>query len=292
VAEQTAGGNAAPGERTGAWTPVLTAQLYPRIEHLLIELLSELSPTDWNRPTLAPQWKVRDVAAHLLDTQLRRLSIARDGHVIDGPRLASPGDLVSFINRLNREGVALYRRLSRSLLISLMKVTSHECAEYHQSLDPFGRASFAVTWAGQAESQNWFDTAREYTERWHHQEQIRLAVGRPGIMTRELYHPVLGTFMRALPHHYRGVERATGCVLRVSVAGDCGGDWHLRREPSAWRPLVTVSEEPAAQVTIPQEIAWQLFTKGIDRQAAAQQMIFGGDSDLARHVLSMLTIVA
>ena len=120
-----------------------------------------------------------------------------------------------------------------SVLISLLKVTASESSEYHQSLDPFGRARFAVSWAGEAESRNWFDTAREYTERWHHQQQIRLAVDRPGIMTRPLDYPVLDTFMRALPYHYRDVERAAGVTLRVRVSGDCGGDWHLCRASAA-----------------------------------------------------------
>jgi uncharacterized protein (TIGR03083 family) len=271
--------------------PILTAQLFPRIEHLLIELLSTLAPGDWERPTLAPGWTVKDVAAHLLDTQLRKLSIARDGHLVERPQLASPADLVAFVDRLNREGVAFYRRLSPAVLVSLMKAASEESAEYHQSLDPFGRARFAVSWAGEADSQNWFDTAREFTERWHHQQQIRLAIGRTGIMTRDLYYPVLDTFMRALPHHYRDVERAAGVVLRVSVPGDCGGAWHLWRESSAWKLIVATNAEPAAHVTIPQEIAWQLFTKGIDRHAAAAQMAFAGDLELGRHILSMLTIV-
>jgi hypothetical protein len=52
--------------------------------------------------------------------------------------------------------------------------------------------------AGEARSLNWFDTARELTERWHHQEQIRFATNLPGIMTRDLYHPVLDCFLRGL----------------------------------------------------------------------------------------------
>ena len=54
---------------------------------------------------------------------------------------------------------------------------------------------------------NWFHLAREFTERWHHQQQIRLATERDGIMTRELYHPVLECFMRALPFAFRDKHR-------------------------------------------------------------------------------------
>jgi len=169
-----------------ALEPIRTAHLFPKIETLLIELLRTLTPDEWEMQTVSPKWKVKDVAAHLLDTQLRKLSVGRDGHAAEKPTSGSPADLVAFVNRLNQEGVALYRRLSARVLISLMEAASRESAEYHQSLDPFAPAAFAVSWAGEERSLNWFDTAREFTERWHHQQQIRLAVNRPGIMTPEL----------------------------------------------------------------------------------------------------------
>jgi hypothetical protein len=51
----------------------------------------------------------------------------------------------------------------------------NKSARFHKSLDPLAPAAFAVSWAGEETSSNWFDTARELTERWHHQQQIRLA---------------------------------------------------------------------------------------------------------------------
>src|SRR5262249_9675682 len=150
-------------------------------------------------------WKVKDVAAHLLDTQLRKLSIVRDGYSAEVPDFRKPNGLVDFVNRLNAEGVALYRRLSPPVLIDLMALASRQMIAYHQSLDPHADAVFSVSWAGESRSKNWFDTARELTERWIHQQQIRVAVDRPGLMSRELFFPVLDTFMRALPFVFRNV---------------------------------------------------------------------------------------
>ena len=73
----------------------------------------------------------------------------------------------------------MYGRLSPAVLISMMEVASREYAEFHQALDPMAEAEFSVSWAGEEKSLNWFDTARELTERWHHQQQIRLATNRP-----------------------------------------------------------------------------------------------------------------
>jgi uncharacterized protein (TIGR03083 family) len=268
--------------------PILTAHLFPKIEEMLVALLRSLGADDWERQTIAPKWKVKDVAAHLLDTQLRKLSIARDGYLPPSPPIT---DLVAFIDRLNQEGVMLYRRLSPPLLISLMELASRQSAEYYISLDPFSPAPFSVSWAGEAVSLNWFDIAREFTERWHHQQQIRLAVGRPGIETRELYHPVLDCFLRALPYTYRDVPAETGTVLQFEISGDSGGTWWLYRDGNSWRLVEHASGEVTSKVIIPQEIAWRVFTKGIDRASALAQTCAEGSEQLGLRVLTMKGIV-
>jgi len=81
-------------------------------------LLRSLNSEDWEKQTIVPEWKVKDIAAHLLDTQLRKLSSGRDEYFSEIPDLSAQTDLVDFINRLNREGVSIYRRLSPHVLIS------------------------------------------------------------------------------------------------------------------------------------------------------------------------------
>jgi uncharacterized protein (TIGR03083 family) len=272
--------------------PILAAHLFAKLEALLIELLRSLRPDEWELQTVAPAWKVKDVAAHLLDTQLRKLSLARDGYVPEAaPRVASAADLVAFINRLNHEGVATYRRFSPQVLTSLMEMASAQSAEYHGALDPLADAAFAVSWAGESQSANWFDTARELTERWHHQQQIRLAVRKPGIMTREFYHPVLDCFMRGLPFAYRDQLAPEGTLAQFDIAGDCGGSWYLLREASAWRLVSSPPTAPVSQTEIPQDIAWLIFTKGMDRDTARRQVKLTGNPNVGLHILQMVAIV-
>jgi uncharacterized protein (TIGR03083 family) len=169
--------------------PMFTAHLFPKVEEKLIELLRSLAPEDWEKQTLAPKWKVKDVAAHLLDTETRGLAAACRGYKPENSKKLTPDKLLALINNLNTEGVRMYGRLSSEELISKMEDASRELANYVQALDPFAPAIFPVSWAGEEESPNWFHTAREFTERWHHQQQIRVAVDKPGIMTREYYFP-------------------------------------------------------------------------------------------------------
>jgi hypothetical protein len=173
----------------------------------------------------------------------------------------------------------------------MMKVAYEQSAGFHESLDPFAPAAFSVSWAGEATSLNWFDTARELTERWHHQQQIRLATNRPGIMTPDLYRPVLDCFMRGMPHHFRDVEAPSGAALLVEITGECGGFWCLSKGPAGWSLANAPSEDFAARVAIPEQLAWRLFTKGIDRDLAREQIEILGNHELGERVLHLTAIV-
>jgi uncharacterized protein (TIGR03083 family) len=271
--------------------PILCAHLLRRVDEKLGELLGSLESSEWELQTVAPLWKVRDVAAHLLDTVLRKLSMVRDSCYVEAVNIRSPQDVIALVNRLNAEGVTVYRRLSPPVLIDMMKAACQQSARFHESLDPFAPARFAVSWAGEETSLNWFDTARELTERWHHQQQIRLAVNRPGIMTPDLYHPVLDCFVRGLPHVYRDVDAPVGTVLLLEISGECGGQWFLSRGSTGWDFVSGSAGEFASRVKIPQEWAWRVFTKGIDRDAARAQIEIEGNQDLGEKVLRLTAIV-
>jgi uncharacterized protein (TIGR03083 family) len=271
--------------------PIICAHLLRRVDEKLIELLGSLEPNEWDLQTIAPLWKVRDVAAHLLDTTLRKLSMVRDQCYVEAVNIRSRQDLLTLVNRLNREGVAVYRRLSPRVLIDMMKDACEQSARFHESLDPFAPAAFAVSWAGEESSLNWFDTARELTERWHHQQQIRLATNRPGIMTPELYHPVLDCFVRGLPHTYRDVDAPLGTALLLEISGECGGRWFLSRGSTQWDFVSRADRDFASRVIIPEALAWRLFTKGVDRNSARAQIEVEGDRDLGEKVLHLTAIV-
>src|SRR4029079_2808652 len=92
-----------------------------------------------------------------------------------------------------------------------------------------------VDWAGPEPAPVWMHVAREYTERWLHQQQIRDALGRRGLMERRMFAPVLDTFVRALPHRFRDVASSDGTHVRLTITGNAGGMWSLIRERGGWR---------------------------------------------------------
>src|SRR5689334_14924854 len=104
-------------------SPILVADLFPEITSRLVVLLRSLPPSDWHLATVSSRRTVKDIASHLLDGSLRRLSMQRDGYrPADGrsqPRAGEP--LIDFLNRLNDEWETGTRRLSPKVLTDLIE---------------------------------------------------------------------------------------------------------------------------------------------------------------------------
>ena len=254
--------------------PILTVHRFAPLHDKLVKLLRELTPAEWSAPTVAGDWTVKDVAAHLLDTAIRRLAIQRDGHIRPGP--FDP-------NAMNRVWVEASRRLSPNVLVEMIDRYGLQQILYFESLDPFADAEWGVQWAGEERSPMWFDMARELTERWHHQEQIRNAVGRPSLT--EHLGVVIETFVRALPHTYRRVSapESTSVVLKIDDAV-----WSLVRE-TGWMLYEGEAESPTTRITMEGDVAWRVFTKGLKRENVTA--LVDGERELAEPVLSMVAVI-
>ncbi|QIX59769.1 maleylpyruvate isomerase family protein [Hymenobacter sp. BT18] len=272
--------------------PIQTVHLFPVLDEHLLTLLRGLRPEQWELPTVAPKWRVRDVALHLLDGNLRTLSMLRDGYFGQAPASTDYAGIVQFLNELNHGWVQAGQRLSPAVLTWLLEVSGPEYCRLLASLDPQAPAVFSVAWAGEQESRNWFHVARDYTEKWHHQQQIRQAVGEEQVLlTTELYHPFLQTCLRAWPWHYRYVAASEGTIVSLHITGDGGGHWQLRCTAGAWQLQETEATEPAARITLAGQVAWRLFTKSLPRTAAEAHVHFAGDLALAEPFFSLLTVM-
>lgn len=273
--------------------PIIAAPLFPGLHAELLALLDGLTPEQWAAPTVAAGWSVKDMAAHLLDTDLRRLSGQRDGHSGVPPQrpIESYRDLVDFLDQLNAEWVRAAKRISPRMLIAMLAITGPQLAELFAGLDPLAPAPIGVAWAGEEHSPNWFDIAREYTEKWMHQQQIRDAVGAPGLTARQWLHPVLDTFVRGLPHTFRDVAAPDGAAVTLELAGEAGGDWTLLRQNGRWRLHTGRPDAPDALVALDQGSAWRLFTKGLSPAEAQQRARIEGDAALGRRTLELVAIM-
>jgi len=267
---------------------IIVDRFAPLRAHLLT-MLAELSESDWSRPTAAPGWSVKDVAAHLLGGDVAILSGKRDGFR-SNQNINSHIELIKLVNRLNAEWVLALRRLSPRLICEFLAFCGPEVEACFSSLDPM-KIGDAVSWAGPEPAPVWFDLAREFTERWHHQQQIRDATGRPPLYDPYFLAPVLDTFVRGLPHAFRNATAPEGTVVRFEISGNAGGIWYVYKPAPAWILLAESSIKPTTSVVLPQGVAWRLFTKGIDGGKARGLATIDGRTELADPIFATTAII-
>jgi len=269
--------------------------LFPGERSALLALLADLATDDWHRPTACPGWSVKDVAAHLLADDLGRLSRGRDGHsdpdFAAGLDVSTFAGLVAAIDRQNDRWVRAARRLSPGVLIDLLRFSGEATDAYFATLD-LDALGGPVDWAVPDPAPVWLDLGREYTERWVHQQHIRDAVDRPGLKDRFWLHPVLATFAHGLRRALASASAAVGTTVDLTVTGAAGGTWTALKTAAGW-VLAEKGEEPAAAaVSLDQETAWRLFTKGIAPSEAKRLAVVDGDHRLADRVFETVAVLA
>src|SRR5712691_4582243 len=208
--------------------PIMVIDLFPQERKQLLELFSELEPEEWEKPTICPGWTVKDIGLHLLGDDIGYLSRTRDSFsnpFFQNKDLHEWKGLVQNINEANELWVKATARISPKLLIDLLELTGEQFYDYMQTLDQMAKGG-VVSWAGPDPAPVWLDSAREYTERWVHQQKIRDAVNKPGLQEKRFFHPVLDTFVRALPYAYQDIAVTDATVLKVVVTGEAGEAWY------------------------------------------------------------------
>ena len=269
-----------------------TISLFPELNRKMIDLLKELSPDEWNHSTLFPNWKVKDIAVHLIDTSIRRLSLQRDKYIPESKiTISSYSELIQHITSLADRWASAFSTVSTDIIIEMAEEYQNQLVEFLKELDPFGIAHFSVAWAGEEKSYNWFDIAREYTERWHHQMQIRDILKKAPLYDKHLYYPLLDTFMQAMPYHFQNMEKEDGYIFCVHITKESGGKWFLIRKSKSWELKYQVHDLPDTSVAIENETAWKIFTKWIDKNKIEDKVKITGDYELGKHLLEMTCIM-
>jgi hypothetical protein len=270
-----------------------TLHLFTKIDFELIELLKSLSPNEWNCQTIAKLWTVKDVASHLLDGNLRALSVSRDNYILESTEnINSFQELTSYINNLNNSWVSATKRLSPKIIINLLEITNSEYYNHLKTLNLFDEAIYSVAWSGQSSSPNWFHIAREYTEKFLHQQQIRDALGRQGIMTKELFYPFVDILMYAFPYTFRQIDAMNGTIVSIKVNSDIGGIWSIIKTSSGWILDKSQNLNATSIVIINPDTLWKLFSKSLKPEDVLDKVEMKGDLNYAKHMLSIVAVMA
>ncbi len=272
--------------------PPWVAELLPELDSILISFLKGLSTSDWDKQTISPLWKVKDVVAHLLDGNIRRISMHRDGYFGPAPEITSYAGLVAYLNELNSVWVAAMQRTSPALLIDMLELTGPLYYRALKGIPPYEKATFSVAWAGEHESTHSFDVAREYTEKWHHQQQIREAFGNSELLTQKYYKPCLDTFVMALPVSFAKEDAAPGTCVKL-VVEPVSSAYYIARQASGWKVFADYSGNVESIISISAETSWKLFTNAIkDREQARSLVSVQGDEKWKDLVVNAVAVMA
>ncbi len=270
-----------------------TRPLFGDVTEKLLLLLNSLTEEQWYCSTCYPDWKVKDIVAHLLQTGISRLSIQRDA-IFKGneQRSISFSDLSEMIDQNNSIWSDAFSTVSPRVLMDLVTTIEQQLAEYIRTQDLMIDACFPVTWSGQNISENWFDIAREYTERWHHQQQIREAVQAPSLYEKKYFQPVIHTLIHAVPYWYSDQQADNGTRISIRINGESGGNWILIRQMDSWQ----LNEDDRSLNTqnvieLSEDIAWRFLTRSIPVIEAENKIKFSDDSELLRHFLKVRAIM-
>jgi len=272
--------------------PVLVNNLFTEERKALLDLFASLSESEWQTSTVCTGWSVKDIGLHLLgdDAGIIKLSEARVIPTSSGLQ-KSWKEVVNMVNERNGQWVEATRRITNSLLIEFLKVTGEETLKYFESRDLYSLGR-SVSWAGPEPVPVWLDIAREYTERWIHQQQIRDAINKPGLKDKKFMGPVIAAFTRSFLRVIPEANAENGTIVKVIITGDAGLECCLVKENGAWKLYEQYDGKPASVVKLDQESAWRYLTKNIGRSEIANKIEVEGNKELGLTLLDAVSIIA
>ncbi len=276
--------------------PADTLPCFPVLQQKLISLLHQLSPEEWNTRTFPGIWTAGDIAAHLLDGNLRGIAAMRDNVTITMEQDGTMEGLIQALNAVNAQGIEQYRRLGQRLVTDLIEWSGELYVQVLQSTDPMAPAIFPVAWAGETQSTNRFHIAREYTEKWHHHQQILSAVEKVddpvhGILTPELYIPFLDTIFMGLPWHLEQSSIQESIAVEIVIRHP-----HFEKQ---YRFFINVSDTlqeddypVQCRIILPADIAWRLFMTRKYKHHYRSLAIVEGDQQTGQLMLDYVAVLA
>lgn len=264
--------------------------LFPEMRSELLSILKDLDAEKWSKDTACDGWSVKDVAGHILADDMGYLSRHRDKQGITFVT-DSFEELVGLINQQNDIWVQAMRRLSVPMLLSQLEFTGNQLHEYLKSINPH-EGTHPVSWAGNQEAPMSLQIARELTEYWMHHQHICEGLGINSLKNRRFLHPVLSTFVHALPRTYADIDASNGTVIQLQITGEASDSWYLLRENDSWSLYADIDDTADSVVTMSDDTAWRLFTKGISQAEAKDKSTVTGDIKLGEVMLNTVAILA
>ena len=135
------------------------------------------------------------------------------------------------------------------------------------------------------------ETRTEYKFRWLTLQKIFSALNKQTLLKPNYYRPYLDLILSKLPKQFQKKEANLGDTLKVEIVGEAGGVWCIIKKKEGWVFTEKIELKPKSLIYIDQQIAWLLFSGGINPMYASQYYQIHGDVNLGSHVLKMKSIM-
>ena len=97
-----------------------TRHLFKEITDKMISLLKNMDRKDWHSPTCYPEWSVKHIVSHLLQTGISRLSGQRDFYPDKTKPKSLPfNELIRIIENSNDHWSILFEKISPEIIIDI-----------------------------------------------------------------------------------------------------------------------------------------------------------------------------
>lgn len=257
------------------------AALLARERGALMATLHRLEPADWDRRTPCPGWRVKDVVSHLWSTDLHVLARLRDGHT--GGAAADVHDreaITAAVNEHNERWVSATRGLSPRVLVDRLQESGPQVTTVFRVGDLRASAE-RVAWVGAGRQPLWFCGARELTERFVHQQQIREAVGQLPLDDEDVLAAVVDTFSHAFPAALGSVHADPGTAVGVVVEdATISRRWTFIRSPGGWIGSDGDSADAAAHLRTDPDAFWRLLSGNLSPTEQVHRVELAGTPTL------------
>jgi hypothetical protein len=231
---------------------------------------------------------VKGIALHVLGDDLSLLSRQRDAEppgVSIAPG-ASFDELFVALDRFNEHWVSAASFLSPLVVIELLRLSGEWTELFYGTVDA-DRAGEVVAWIGPDPQPYWMLAAREYWERWIHQQQIRRAVDRSGLHDAGFVLPAVAVAMRGFPQGLAAFPAPAGTAVTLALT-DADAAWTVGCDGERWTLYDGAPADPTVRLPVDLETAARVFSRALSNTELTERLQPEGDPDLGAVIVAGL----
>ncbi|MDE3086796.1 MAG: maleylpyruvate isomerase family mycothiol-dependent enzyme [Acidobacteriota bacterium] len=238
----------------------------------------QLTDEEWDLPSECPGWTVRDVLSHMVGTERSLLGDPQPPAAPEAPHVRNP------VGTMNEAWVAERRgRPGSEVLAEFEAVTRRRIEE----LAGFGRERFEQVGpspVGQVPYREFM--AVRVMDCWVHEQDMRVATGRPGHSEGPVADLALGRIASAMGFVVgKKAAAPEGTTVRFSLSGPSARELGVAVRDGRGR--AEELSEPTLTLEMDTEVFWRLGCGRVSGEAALDAGLvgMGGDEDLGRRIL-------